>query len=312
MARKPRIHYPGAIYHVMLRGNGGMKIFFLDEDRHYFYSLIQEGIDRYEYQIHAFCFMHNHVHLVLRVGNICLSKIIQNISFRYTRWINKRMKRYGHLFQGRYKAILVDGDSYLLTLVRYVHLNPIRADLIDKIENYPWCSHRVYIGLDVIPWVTTDLVLSYFGNERHFALSAYQKFMVSDNNEEKNNIFLSGNQVGGSILAEDDFIKKMNLHSLVKSNAKVNLDHLVKVVCSYYDMDEAILAQQNQSSAKIRAMIALLAQEINGSTFTLVAEYFKRDVTGLIRKIRQLRKNKEIIDELGELREYIKMSACQA
>src|SRR5438128_1261231 len=113
MARKPRIYFPGAVYHVMLRGNGGMRIFFLDEDREYFYFLIGEGIRRYKYEIHGFCLMSNHVHFLLRVGNVSLSKIIQNISFRYTRWINKREKRVGHLFQGRYKAILVDDESYL-------------------------------------------------------------------------------------------------------------------------------------------------------------------------------------------------------
>ena len=106
MARKPRIHYPGAVYHVMLRGNGGQDIFFCHSDRVCLYSLLQEGIAKYKYRVHAFCLMTNHLHLLIQIAEIPLSKIIQNISFRYTRYINKTQKKTGHLFQGRYKAIL--------------------------------------------------------------------------------------------------------------------------------------------------------------------------------------------------------------
>jgi putative transposase len=114
MARKPRVHYPAALYHVILRGNGGQEIFFNQEDRFRFYLLLQEGIERYRHGIHAFCLMANHIHLAIQVGNIALPRIIQNIAFRYTRWVNWRQGRTGHLFQGRYKAVLVDADSYLL------------------------------------------------------------------------------------------------------------------------------------------------------------------------------------------------------
>jgi len=99
MARKPRVHYPTALYHVILRGNGGQEIFFSKEDRFRFYLLLQEGIERYGHRIHAFCLMTNHVHLAIQVGDITLARIIQNISFRYTRWVNWRGGRTGHLFQ---------------------------------------------------------------------------------------------------------------------------------------------------------------------------------------------------------------------
>ena len=110
MARKRRVHYPGAVYHVMLLGNGGHEIFFDEQDRFYFGELLSEGLERFYHRIHGFCLMNHHVHLVIQVGGIELSRIIQNVSFRYTRWINKRQKRMGHFFQGRYKAILVDAD----------------------------------------------------------------------------------------------------------------------------------------------------------------------------------------------------------
>jgi putative transposase len=107
MARKPRVHFAGAFYHVMLRGNHGDDIFFDYADREILFSLFKESVGRFNCRIHAFCLMTNHIHLALQVGEIPLSKIIQNISFRYTRAINKKRNKIEHLFQGRYKAILM-------------------------------------------------------------------------------------------------------------------------------------------------------------------------------------------------------------
>jgi putative transposase len=95
--------------------------------------------------------MNTHVHLAIQVGGVPLSRILQNLSFRYTRWVNGRRKRSGHLFQGRYKAVLVDADSYLDALVRYIHLNPVRAGMVKEPEEYRWSGHRAYLGLEKIP-----------------------------------------------------------------------------------------------------------------------------------------------------------------
>ena len=113
MARKPRVHYIGALYHVMVRGNDGQNIFTDEEDRYRFYLFLQEGVEKFGHRIHAFCLMNNHVHLAIQVGEKPLSRIMQNLCFRYTQWFNSRQKRVGHLFQGRYKAIVVDADVYL-------------------------------------------------------------------------------------------------------------------------------------------------------------------------------------------------------
>ena len=111
-----------------------------------FYHLLQEGYQRFDHRIHAFCLMSNHVHLAIEVGAIPLAPIMQNISFRYTRWINQRQKRMGHLFQGRYKALLVDQENYLSALIRYIHLNPIRAGVVKELVEFPWSSHLAYLG----------------------------------------------------------------------------------------------------------------------------------------------------------------------
>ena len=170
MARKPRVHYFGAYYHVMLRGNGGMQIFQDQADRNRFFALVQESILRFKYRIHALCLMTNHVHFVMQVGEIPLSKIIQNISFRYTRYINKKEKRIGHLFQGRYKALIVDADSYLLQLIRYIHLNPLRANMVDDLLDYPWSSHLAYLGQLRFSWLTTQVVYDRLMQKKNNAI----------------------------------------------------------------------------------------------------------------------------------------------
>ena len=122
----------------MLRCNGGQDIFFLDQDRYRWSLLIQEGVERHRHRIHGFCLMTNHAHVAIQVGETPLAKILQNPSFRYTQWVNRRRCRMGHLFQRRYKQVLADGEAYLLELVRYIHLNPARAGLLIAPDEYLW------------------------------------------------------------------------------------------------------------------------------------------------------------------------------
>ncbi len=156
MARKPRLYIPGALYHVMVRGNDGQSLFNDHEDRRHFQNLVAEGINKYDHRIHAYCLMDNHVHFLIQIGQTPLSKVMQNLAFRYTRWMNWRHHRIGHLFQGRFRAILCDANTYLLELVRYIHLNPVRAGLTDVPEKYPWSGHSAYLGMTVVPWLTSD------------------------------------------------------------------------------------------------------------------------------------------------------------
>jgi len=193
MARKPRIHFQGAVYHVILRGNDGQNIFFQPIDYTVFESLTSEGVIRFGHRIHGYCWMPNHVHLVIEVGEISLSKIVQNISFRYTRWVNKKEKRIGHLFQGRFKAVLVNADLYLLELIRYVHLNPVRSGLKQNPDDFRWSSHRAYLGETDCSWLTTDWVLKRFSNDRITAQKTCGQFISAGIEQEHRNDFHSDN-----------------------------------------------------------------------------------------------------------------------
>ena len=230
MARKPRLHISGGFYHVMLRGNGGQQIFFSDEDRLYFENLIEEGIKRYQHRIHAYCWMNNHVHLAIQVANVTLSKIIQNLSFRYTRWINKRESRIGHLFQGRYKAILIDADIYLLELVRYIHLNPVRARLVSAPEDYPWSGHLGYLGKQIKSWLTVDWVLSQLAKNKGVARRQYQEFVLDGLGEGYRDEFHRGSS-DGRLLGDDRFVEKVLSQQSRSSGKKISLGEIIEVVC---------------------------------------------------------------------------------
>jgi hypothetical protein len=124
----------------------------------------------------------------VQVGEEPLAKIMQNMSFRYTRWVNQKQKRIGHLFQGRYKAIMVDRDAYLLELVRYIHLNPVRAKLVRQPQNYAWSGHRAYLGQEALPWLTTDWVLGQFGTRLATSRQRYVIFVSEGRNEDRRDV----------------------------------------------------------------------------------------------------------------------------
>lgn len=309
MARKHRIYIPGAMYHVIARGNGGQTIFYSNEDRNYFYNLLNETTKRFSYRIHAFCLMSNHVHIALQIGDIPLSKVMQNIMLRYAKWLNKRKHCYGHVFQGRYKAILIDSDSYLLQLIRYIHLNPMRAKIITDIEKYKWSSHRAYLGKQRLSWLSIDLVLGYFAKEKETAMHRYQEFMRSPVNEIKPRLFESGNQKHYEILAEDKFLKRI-LKTKITEKSSLHLNELIKIVCEYYSVDECTLKSNSRIRRynKIRIIIAIIAKEMNIATLINVANYFNRDVSGLSRCFRI---GLGLDDIPEELRNVINMSICQ-
>ena len=143
MVRALRIQYEGAFYHITARGNERKRIFFSNSDYDKFKDYLRKAQDKYGYLLHCYMLISNH--LLLETPNSDLSRIMHYINGSYTNYINRRKKRSGHLFQARFKAFLVDVDSYFLELSRYVHLNPVRARTVRKPEDYPYSSYRSYI-----------------------------------------------------------------------------------------------------------------------------------------------------------------------
>ncbi len=180
MARPLRIEYPGAFYHVTSRGNEQKNVFKSQKDREKFLAYLESAVTRYRAVIHAYCLMSNHYHLLLETPDANLSQIMRHINGAYTTYFNIKHKRAGHLFQGRYKAILVEADAYAAELSRYIHLNPVRAGMISGPEEYQWSSYRCYIGLNKAPeWLKEDFILGYFGGNAPEARDSYRKFAES-------------------------------------------------------------------------------------------------------------------------------------
>jgi REP element-mobilizing transposase RayT len=179
MARALRIEYPGAVYHVTSRGNRREKIFLSDADRSLFLETLARGVERFGWLCHAYCLMDNHYHALIETARPNLSRGMRHLNGVYTQRFNRRHGRVGHVFQGRFKAILVQKDTHLLELCRYVVLNPVRAGIRRRVEDWPWSSYRATIGrMEKPAWLTTDWVLGQFGRRRGAAIRAYRRFVV--------------------------------------------------------------------------------------------------------------------------------------
>jgi len=206
MTRPLRIQYPGAHYHITSRGNERKNIFKDKKDRDKFLSYLESAYLRYNAVIHAFCLMNNHYHLFLETPKGNLSQIMRHINGAYTNYFNIRHKRRGHLFQGRYKSIIVEADSYAGELSRYIHLNPVRAGIVDIPEKFNWSSYRYYIGKKKkAEWLTVDFILCYFENGNEHARKKYGEFVkarISSKHESP-----LERTVASTILGSDNFIE---------------------------------------------------------------------------------------------------------
>lgn len=162
MARPLRIEFPGAIYHVTSRGDRREPIFIDDHDRRTLLSVLEQTLQRCDARMLAYCLMGNHYHFVLRTDRGNLSRVMRQVNGVYTQLFNTRHGIVGHLFQGRFKAILVDGDAYLLEVCRYVELNPVRAGMVRQPGEWPWSSHLAHVGRATSPrWLDSNHLLSH-------------------------------------------------------------------------------------------------------------------------------------------------------
>ena len=178
MARPLRIEYPGALYHVTTRGNARGRIFRSDQDRSYFLQLLSSTVERFRWLCHGYCLMDNHYHLLVETQDENLSRGMRHLNGVYTQKWNWKHKKTGHVFQGRYKAIIVDKDAYLLQLSRYIVLNPVRARMVSSVEEWKWSSYHAVAGLGEAPaWLTTDWVLGQFSDRKKRAQALYRDFV---------------------------------------------------------------------------------------------------------------------------------------
>ena len=178
MARPLRIELSGGLYHVTSRGDRREAIFFGDEDRLAWLELLCQVCKRFNWVCHGWCQMTNHYHLIVETPEGNLSAGMRQLNGVYTQWVNRQHQRVGHVFQGRYKAILVEKDAYLLELARYVVLNPVRAGMVASVDAWPWSSYHATVGNTPAPvWLQTEWILAQFGRARSPAVWRYMEFV---------------------------------------------------------------------------------------------------------------------------------------
>jgi putative transposase len=209
MARPLRIEYDGAVYHITSRGNAKKSIYKDDADRSLFLDVLQRVNTRYNWLCHAYCLMNNHYHLIIETPDGNLSHGMRQLNGVYTQLFNKRHNRVGHIFQGRYKAILIQKESHLLQASRYVVLNPVRAKAVKEPDEWKWSSYRGTTGKEKAhPCLTKDWILGQFGSKRRQSEKKYREFVMAGIGEEK----IWKDVKGQSILGEDEFIERFLNH----------------------------------------------------------------------------------------------------
>lgn len=209
MARPLRLQLPDGLYHVTARGNRREAIYLGDPDRIAFDDLLGEVCERYNWVVHAACQMGNHYHLLVATPDGNLASGMRQLNGVYTRRFNARHARVGHLFQGRYGAVLVEKEAYLLEVARYVVLNPVRARMVRRPEDWPWSSYRASVGLVETPdWLDTDWILSQFGRARSVATRRFRRFVESGRDQPAPWERLC-NQV---FLGSEAFVERMQAH----------------------------------------------------------------------------------------------------
>jgi putative transposase len=290
MARALRVEFPGAFYHVINRGNAGEAIFRSKRDREKFLEYLGKAVERFGIKVHTYCLMTNHYHFLMETPDANLSRAVQWVNVSYAAYFNRRRRRRGHLFQGRFKSILVDADAYLKQLSRYIHLNPLRANMVDQLVLHPWSSYPAFVGKAKVPdWLEMGWLLSLFGKSRKQAFKAYRNFVEEIEPAGVENP--AKDVVGGFILGRVEFVNWVKDTYLSQRSDETEIPQLkdmkprptphdvVGAVCDEFGCDAEWIVQKGKKGNTARDVAIYLSRELTGATGTELGKYFG-NITG--------------------------------
>ena len=289
MARPLRIIFPGAFYHVTSRGNEHKNVYKSNRDREKFLEYLGSASERYKAIIHAYCLMDNHYHLLVETPTGNLPQIMQHINGAYTTYFNVKRKRSGHLFQGRYKAILVAIDEYAKELSRYIHLNPIRAEVVEIPENYDWSSYKFYIGKQKPPeWLYRDFILRYFGTNISRAQKSYQSFVSALANKQ-NDSPLEG-VVSSTLLGSAEFIDLIKKKYLWSKEPDKNLPALKELSqsASMRDIFDGVDSEVSKERSLARDIKLYLCRRHTSARLKDIGKHFGIGESGVSQAYRRI------------------------
>ena len=275
MSRPIRIEFQNALYHVTARGDRREDIFEDDEDRLIFLANLELVITQFNWICHAWCLMDNHYHLLIQTPDGNLSKGMRQLNGVYTQASNRRNRRVGHLFQGRFKAILVDSDAYLLELTRYVVLNPVRAGMVKNPADWRWSSYRASVGLEpAASWLAVDGLLAQFATRRSLAEQRYAKFVA----EGIKAVSPWSNLKGQVFLGDEHFVKRMQTH------IQSGIDDVQIPLAQRRPPPPPLAEIERHAQDRNTAIVAAYAT--GGYSYQQLAEYFGKHFTTIGRIVR--------------------------
>jgi len=284
MSRPLRIQYPGALYHVISRGQERGAIVRDDADREKRLEWLRRTVETYGWRLHAFVQMTNHEHLFVQTPEPNLAAGMQYLNGSYTGYFNRRHGRSGHLFEGRYRGHLVEELGYYLEVSRYIHLNPVRAGIVDRPEKWRWSSYLGYHRARyVLPWVTYDAVLGEFAREENAARRAYVRFVLAALNQPPASPFAEA--VEGLLVGSGEFVERIRkllqekpadkaVPQLEHLRHRPSLDHIGTVVAGHFGQEAAAWQPGTRSDDASRAVAVFLARRRFGYPSREVAEAF--------------------------------------
>ena len=288
MARRSRIEYPGALYHVIVRGNQRQKVFYDDGDRAKYLGLLARLSEVQLFRVHAYVLMLNHVHLLLETGEVPLSRVMQRLGSGYTQYFNRRHGLTGHLFQGRYKAILCDKDNYLLELSRYLHLNPVRAKVVKDPADYPWSSYGAYVrGAGRQKWLDPTEVLNQFSRTLGEARKLYRRFVMEAIGEGHNDQYYE--VLDGRFLGDMEFAEgiKARTHSAGPVRARIKPEAFLRLACAAVRKQRAAVigAGKDRERVRVREAISYVGRHRTELSVAALAESLGVDPTCVSRSV---------------------------
>jgi REP element-mobilizing transposase RayT len=307
VSRPLRIEYPGAFYHVTSRGNERKTVFQSNRDREKYLSYLESAHERYGAVVHAYCLMGNHYHLLLETPRGNLSKILQYVNGAYTTYFNIKRSRSGHLFQGRFKGILVDKDEYCKELSRYLHLNPVRAGMVKAPLEYPWSSYRYFVGRDKKPkWLTTEFILGDFGGEGRRGFKKYREYVERGENKEIENPLKK--VIASTFLGGKDFIDRIKLEYLGKKEIdKRDLPALRQILVGppLESIEKVVSKMVGRGHPLFKKICIYLSYQYSGLNLREMGEYFgmqRSAISQLSRRFGEtIKGNQELRKVLGKI-----------
>jgi len=289
MPRPPRLHVPGGFYHVTLRGNHREDLFSSPQDREVLNNFVAEAVEKYRARIHAFCWMTNHLHAFIQVGETKLDKVVGRFAVRYSRYRHQQLRTNGHLFDRRHQPYLVDSDAYFLALLRYIHLNPVEARIVRSPDDYPWSSHRAYQGSETLPWITTEFGLSLLGKTMGAARAAYNALMQGELDVDPG--FKLVPSEDPRVIGTDRFLASLPPPQ-VKPKSRLTLEQMAIEVCVALklSLDDVRSPSRHRRLTPAREAIARRAVDERIASYCEVARFLGRSPSAIC----QLRKRRNI------------------